>query len=402
MIARSHLIFSALTSLLALSPCQAEQRTFTSTAGTTIIGELLQVKGDMVTIKKKDGQTITVKASAFSRVDQAWLQTQGLKAGSATATTASKKPDAKLKIIKPLKIAVRNNQNAPVDRFVWKGEHAALLSISDTLDAAEVASVLTIMDAVYEFHQQTTGHETPFEFPDIKRDITIEDEALGSTFMGKIVVSSIYARPDIFRDLLRDLSDDSPACNENTTMWFFLYGLHSWGYEPKIGTNAEGFASAIKSGYAESMALLVAQHLGIQLSNSRKNKDRDRKTVVEEQLDAYLKDTALNFQTTLGVNKSPDMARAAFGSPSGGVSALAASFILRLCRDHGGADFNTRLWHELDKRPDAKTDQDGVDNFILAACAAASLDLSELFTTDWRWPMSPRAIAEAKKRWKKA
>jgi hypothetical protein len=334
-------------------------------------------------------------------VDQAWLETQGFKAGSAAATTTSKKPDAKLNIIKPLKIAIRNNQNAPVDRFAWKGEHAALLSISDALDAAEVAAVLTTMDAVHDFHQQATGHETAFEFPNIKCDIAIEDEALGSILMGKPALSSLYVRPDIFRDLLRDLSDDSPACNENTTTWFFFYGLDSWCFAPKVGTNAEGFATAIKYGYAETMALLVAQHLGIQLSNSRKNKDRDRKTVVEEQLDAYLKDTALNFQTTLGVNKSPDMARAAFGSPSGGVSALAASFILRLCRDHGGTDYNNRLWHELDKRPDAKTEQDGVDNFILAACAAASLDLSELFTSEWRWPMSPRAIAEAKKRWKK-
>ena len=56
----------------------AEVRTFTSTAGTSIRGELAGIKGDSVAIKKEDGRTITVKASAFSPADVAWLQTQGL------------------------------------------------------------------------------------------------------------------------------------------------------------------------------------------------------------------------------------------------------------------------------------------------------------------------------------
>ncbi len=54
----------------------AEVRTFTSAAGTTIRGELVSVNGDSVTIKKEDGSTITFKATALSRVDQAWLQTR--------------------------------------------------------------------------------------------------------------------------------------------------------------------------------------------------------------------------------------------------------------------------------------------------------------------------------------
>lgn len=56
----------------------AEVRTFTSTAGTKIHGELVSVNGDMVTIKKDDGQAITVQASAFSSSDIAWLRDHGL------------------------------------------------------------------------------------------------------------------------------------------------------------------------------------------------------------------------------------------------------------------------------------------------------------------------------------
>jgi len=58
-----------------------------------------------------------------------------------------------------------------------------------------------------------------------------------------------------------------------------------------------------------------------------------------------------------------------------------------------------RLWNEVLKRPEAQTPQDGIDNFILAACAAANKNLTTLFTRDWRWPMSDKAIAEANQRW---
>lgn len=80
------LVFTQLVGL-------AEVRTFTSTAGTTIRGELISLKGDMVTIKKEDGQSITVKASAFSRVDQAYLQTNGTKGATASAEPAKASKD---------------------------------------------------------------------------------------------------------------------------------------------------------------------------------------------------------------------------------------------------------------------------------------------------------------------
>ena len=67
-----------ITACLISSALRAEVRTFTSTTGTSIRGELAGIKGDTVAIKKEDGRTITVKASAFSPADVAWLQTQGL------------------------------------------------------------------------------------------------------------------------------------------------------------------------------------------------------------------------------------------------------------------------------------------------------------------------------------
>ena len=67
-----------ITACLISSALRAEVRTFTSSSGTSIRGELVGIKGDSVAIKKEDGQTLVVKASAFSPADVAWLQTQGL------------------------------------------------------------------------------------------------------------------------------------------------------------------------------------------------------------------------------------------------------------------------------------------------------------------------------------
>lgn len=70
----SILITAAL--IIAVTTLPAEVRTFTSSAGTTMKGELVSVVGDTVTLKKEDGSPIALKLSAFSRVDQAWLKTQ--------------------------------------------------------------------------------------------------------------------------------------------------------------------------------------------------------------------------------------------------------------------------------------------------------------------------------------
>lgn len=65
----------------------AEVRTFTSSAGTTLNGELVSVIGDTVTLKKEDGTPLTLKLAAFSRVDQAWLQTQASSAADPAKAT---------------------------------------------------------------------------------------------------------------------------------------------------------------------------------------------------------------------------------------------------------------------------------------------------------------------------
>lgn len=70
----------------------AESRTFTSTTGSTIQGELVSINLDVVTIKRVDGPLLTVKTSNFSAPDIAYLQAHGLKqAGEASPLAGATK-----------------------------------------------------------------------------------------------------------------------------------------------------------------------------------------------------------------------------------------------------------------------------------------------------------------------
>jgi hypothetical protein len=59
----------------------AEMRSFTSKDGFTTKAEFVSVKGDYVTLKREDGQEITVKVDVFARVDIDYIREQAVKAG---------------------------------------------------------------------------------------------------------------------------------------------------------------------------------------------------------------------------------------------------------------------------------------------------------------------------------
>ena len=73
-----------------------------------------------------------------------------------------------------------------------------------------------------------------------------------------------------------------------------------------------------------------------------------------------------------------------------------SSFLMKLKKTYGDS-FVNNFWKQAALRPAAATTQDAVDNFILAACAAANKNLTVQFTVAWRWPMSAPARTEALK-----
>jgi hypothetical protein len=65
-----------LVLLLAVLPVllRAETRVFVDNNGRTLRGELISVSGDMVTIKREDGQSFTMKSDGFCPADMAFFR----------------------------------------------------------------------------------------------------------------------------------------------------------------------------------------------------------------------------------------------------------------------------------------------------------------------------------------
>jgi hypothetical protein len=75
---------------LAAWPAAAEVRSFTDLSGRTMKGEVVSVKGDLVTIKREEGQTAVVKASNLCQADIEYLKGHGLQATPAAPLGSDK------------------------------------------------------------------------------------------------------------------------------------------------------------------------------------------------------------------------------------------------------------------------------------------------------------------------
>ena len=113
---------------------------------------------------------------------------------------------------------------------------------------------------------------------------------------------------------------------------------------------------------------------------------------VRRLVDLYEADPSLTWENTLKIDRAPRNPMGLNGTD------LFAGFCFRLAERHGGPQFIAQLWRQAAKRPAAKSTQEAIDNFVLAASAAAGKDLTDFFSKDWRWPISDAARQEAKER----
>ena len=107
-------------------------------------------------------------------------------------------------------------------------------------------------------------------------------------------------------------------------------------------------------------------------------------------IDTYAANDNLNFNNTFLADS--------FSSPDGGCSDLWTSMVLRLAQNYGGEAFIQALFKKALKRPAAVITQDAIDNFVLAASAAAGVNLTNVFQNQWNWPVSTDAATEARNR----
>lgn len=332
------------------------------------------------------GFRCVVVASSLKGGSTAAIKTTPSVSTTTTPLSSASAPQATTRIgLRPIKTTYQNKAGVKEDRFAWKGEHVAILSVSGNLDPGVMAGLADTLDKVYEFHQEATGRE-PRKTPVFQElAITVEDDTSKSGMSTGVDYSVMWMKAANFRNFYTSVAERG----EYSLGWFREFGLNTWYYASKLTSSGPAPIDAFPSGYCVLMRTLSTERLGIKL-DPMKGGGQDWREGIEEMLELYLADQSLSFSNTVAIGQAP-VNPAGFGSPE-----LFASFCLHLCKENGGDAYNTKLWHEVGKSPDAKTTQEGIDNFILAACAAADKDLSDLFTSQWRWPMSAQAVAKAK------
>ncbi len=288
---------------------------------------------------------------------------------------------------RPVKTEYRSFEAEQLPRFAWSGRHVAFLTVREDLDSAVMAKLCGTFDKVYEYYRDATGRE-PAKAKLYEGRLTVaEVEKTCGAGCGNLGATGIELMPDYFRELY----DGVAKQNEYDQALPYEFGRNFWFYSRQLAYKEGADAGSVVTGYAVFMRFPALEAAGARLGPFRSRSGEEFRRELEGLVDRYVADRSLTWENTLRRGAAPPNPMGLNGTD------LFASFCFRLCRDYGGQKFVARLWKEAAKRPEAKSTQDAIDNFVLAASAAAGKDLGPLFGETWRWPLSESARREAGK-----
>ena len=270
-------------------------------------------------------------------------------------------------------------ENKQVKLYAWRGRRMAILTKVDGLDGVLMAELCGVFDRVYDFYHEVTGR-APQRARELDGLLTVAevDETCGAA-CGYLGATGIELTPGCFMDLYggwqkgRTIDQALP----------YEFGRNFWFYSASLAYQSPVSDRAVVTGYAVFMRMVALEAAGAKLGPFRETSGAEFRALMEGLVDLYEADPSQTWENTLKVDAAPANPLGLNGTD------LFASFCLRLARDHGGREFVQRLWRTAGQRPAATSTQEAVDNFVIAASAAAGKDLSEHFAGRWRWPVSP-------------
>lgn len=309
---------------------------------------------------------------------------------SAQTTQPPPSPPSSYEVTQGIPYTYTTFDGDAITLYPYAGRNIALLVPSPGLDGATIEQIVTVFDAAYDYYKQTTGRE-PERYSTHNNLGTIavvtktcRGEGAGCGYLGYTGIELTNSAFDILYTGVRDK-------NEYDQVVFYEFGRNFWFYGDKIAYKGSDSADSITTGYAVFMRFMAMEATGVTPGPFNGTNFSIFKAEVQGLLDLYLADQNLNWNNTLRIGKAPS------NKLNLGSTDLFASFLFKL-RDLYGDAFVQQIWKEVEKRPNAQTTQDAVDNFILAASAAAGENLTHLFVNTWRWPMSDAAKREAASR----
>ena len=263
--------------------------------------------------------------------------------------------------------------------FAWRGKRMAFLTKLDGLDPKLMSGLCDTFDKIYDFYRDATGRD-PQKLKNLDGLLTVAevDQTCGAA-CGYLGATGVELTPGCFTDLYSGWQtggtiDQAPP---------YEFGRNFWFYSPQLAYQKPVSDRSVVTGYAVFMRMVALDAAEAKLGPFRDKSGAEFRKIMESLVDLYEADKSLTWENTLKVDAAPKNPLGLNGTD------LFASFCLRLARDYGGRDFVKRLWRAAGELPAAKTTQDAVDNFVVAASRGASKDLGPIFADRWRWPVSP-------------
>lgn len=271
-------------------------------------------------------------------------------------------------------------QSTPLNLYAWNGSKVMILSSSNSLNQAAMTKWINAMDGTYNYYQLCNGREPNFNSSTYinNRSTIAEVASTCGAGCGYLGTTGIELQTTYFNNTYNGILNN----NEYDQAVFYEFGRNFWFYDNQLKYKT---SDPVVTGYAIFMRFMAIENLGLNGGPFGSLSFTNFKNQIKNLLPAYMADTSLNWNNTLGQGK---------GVPNlYGASDLFASFCFYLKENYGGQTWVQNVWKQVALRPTALTTQDAVDNFIIASSKAANSNLTALFQ-NWRWPISQNAINE--------
>lgn len=293
----------------------------------------------------------------------------------------------------PFATSYTTQKGVVLNLYAWPGSKNAFLTKTAALDPVSMRKILNAADGTYNYYAGTVG-KLPGLYLNYNGLATIADTGVGGvdlcgdgcTYIGS---TGMEISDNAFNWLYTGVQS-----NTYDQVIFYEFGRSFWVMGSQLQYASPADSSCEVTGFAVLMRYrsIQAQGLTGTYGGTVANYTNQYNNTLG-MIDTYAANSSLNFNNTFLTNS--------FSSPYGGCADLWTSMVLRLAQNYGGEAFIQALFKEALKRPAAVTTQDAVDNFILAASAAANANLTLVFQNQWRWPVSTAASAEAMSKWGK-
>lgn len=313
-------------------------------------------------------------------------------AGTVTSSVATLR-------VAPFATTYKTQVGATLNLYAWPGTKTAVLTGTAAEDPAAMRKFVQASDNTYNYYARSVGKE-PWLYFNYNGLATIAEIpanqvtcGAGCTYIG---ATGMEMWDPYFNAILYTIPNGS-----YDQIMFYEYGRSFWLF-PQLSFASGDDNSCLVTGFAVLMRYRSLNALGLQgNSNSFATSAADTRnvangvvaynTMVANMLgliDTYTANPSLNWNNTFLKNSYA-------GTGGLGCTDLFTSLVNRIAKNFGDEAFIQALWKQVLLRPTPKTTQDAIDNFVLAASAAANHNLTDLFITTYKWPVSTSAVNEA-------